>query len=396
MVGQWPLVAIFMNKYTSHQRPRQGGVLIVVVGLSVMILALTMTYITRIRSSGDETRLVIEEAQARLMLHAALMYLQEGSRIGWSDRALETGSGVISSGWRGQIGLSTFASVSGVRDHGGETFGWTDLRTGWLGPLAARDPATGAIPAPRWWTDHSSKPYDPLPNDNALPAVPDRVWPCPGAVVRCEMYRETRPPHAILGIANPNPLRPRDAVYGDPGFDTPWSTRPAADLVYNADYLGALDPQPVAATWNEFDSGNRTAIEATRNIAWFRIYREVLADHDNDGTPWYDSVAVVDTVHRSKNWNVFVITAGSGASRGYRDWGEVPAGLFVDEQHFDEVRARERLLWFRVEWSGMQGGSWSATAEARNGKDPDADQQTNSDEVAGFTARSFGGHFTWI
>jgi hypothetical protein len=215
-------------------------------------------------------------------------------------------------------------------------------------------------------------------------------------VVRCELYREIRPPHAILSIANPNPLRPGDAVYGDPNFDTTWASRPAADLVYNAEYLGALDPQPVASAWNDFDNGNRTAIESTRNLAWFRIYREVLADHDNDGTPWYDTVGVVDAAHRSKNWNVFIITAGAGASRGYRHWSDVPAGLFIDEQHFNDVRSRERLLWFRVEWSGMQGGSWAATAEARNATDPDADQQTNSDEVAGFTARSFGGHFTWI
>ena len=124
---------------------RDGAVLIIVVGLSMVLLGLSVTFMMRMRSEAQETQIVVAEAQARLMLHAGLMYLQEASRLGWGE----------------------------------ETYGWTDIRDGGLGPRQSRNlkfrtdvlgnptgtdvdggidgtfstgaPADYNIPAPIWW-----------------------------------------------------------------------------------------------------------------------------------------------------------------------------------------------------------------------------------------------------
>lgn len=374
---------------------RRGSILIVVVGLSVMLLSLLITYLGRIQTSGSESRTLLSEAQARIMLTAALMYLQESSRLGWSSEAVET-VGATTIGWRGDPAAPI--SVSAVRDTGGETYGWTDVRTGWLGPLGARDAASEAIPVPRWWTRMTSRPYVPLADDADLPPPAERQWPCPGAVVRCPVQRLERPPYAIMGLGAPNPLRPADAVPGVSGFDTSWGARNPATLVYGPDYIGALDPQPAsgADTWAAFAAGNPLPIDSTSQTAWFRIYRELLADHDNDGIPAFDRVAITDPGHQVRNWNIFIIAVGAGGTRGYRRYEDAPSGLFIDRRHFTDLRAAERIAWYRVEWSAQSGGSWDAQIYGRGGIGAEADQQADPTAIADATARSFGGSFSWI
>jgi len=389
-----------MSEFPTTGPGRRGSFLIVVVGLSVMALSLSLTYFIRITTSVDEASVLLREGQMRLALHAAAMYVQESSRLGWSDEARETSPITNAQGWRGH-GAATPVQVGGVTDRGGETFGWTDVRTGWLGPLGPRDPATGAIPAPRWW--RGSQPYRPLPDDSELPSGADRVWPCPGAVVRCELHRLVRPPYAVMGLAAPNPLRPAIA-YGHVDFDLNWTENRA--LWDGPEYIGALDPQPAAGadTWNDYRAGVRIPVSGTENAAWFRVYRETLADHDNDGVPFYDHVAIVDAGHQVKNWNVFVITAGAGATRGYRTYAEAPPGLFIDSAHFAQLRAAESIAWYRVEWSGQAGGSWDPavtgwsddTSDSRRDLVGTLSLQANAKTIAGFTARSFGGHFRWV
>src|SRR5205814_615728 len=103
---------------------RTGTVLIIVVGIASIILVLSAAFFSRMRSDGEETALVVRDGQARIMLTAALQYLQETSRIGWQD--------------------------PGGADRGEECWGWTDVRDGSLGPRGPRK-ENGKLPVPAWW-----------------------------------------------------------------------------------------------------------------------------------------------------------------------------------------------------------------------------------------------------
>ena len=52
---------------------RQGTILIIVAGISGLIAALSVVFLTRMRSDVTETAAIVQEAQARLMLTAACM-----------------------------------------------------------------------------------------------------------------------------------------------------------------------------------------------------------------------------------------------------------------------------------------------------------------------------------
>jgi hypothetical protein len=114
----------------------------------------------------------------------------------------------------------------------------------------------------------------------------------------------------------------------------------------------------------------------------------VQADHDNDGVPAYDRVALYDPRNPAlKNWNVFIVACGSGGTRGYRFWDSAdlqnweakngyPAGTVsrgqefaadspafqgvMDVDSFHGLLARSRVIWFRVEWTALQGGGWDS------------------------------------
>lgn len=398
-------------------RSRQGVVLIVVTGLAMVLLGIAVSFMLRMRADSLETRTLVAEAQARVMLHAAMMYLQETSRIGWGD----------------------------------EAHGWTDLRDGSLGPRPPRNfsPASttgAAIPPPSWWKV-TWGPYIASPTDAQLPPDNVRSWPCPGSVARCPMAVPVQAPYATQMRYAYNPVRfPAGApAYGQAGWDTAWINATTgndpvtgvatsrywpvawADDIFDPSQgsTGVLDPQPQADVWRDpaytgapgqtpdFISGAidpaaaagdwthvvddgvtsttvRLAVrDGTENVCWFRIYREVQADHDGlplaDPFPKYDRVVLYDAANPTlKNWNVFLIACGSGPSRGYRFWDEadiadwesangVPAGTVTRGQElasaspifaglvasdFHAMRAATRVLWYRVEWSPMQGGGW--------------------------------------
>jgi hypothetical protein len=81
-------------------KARRGALLIVVVGLCALMAALAFSFLVRMRSDAEEAQRLSQDIQARAMLSAALMYVQETSRLGWK----------------------------------GETFGWRDVRDGMAGP----------------------------------------------------------------------------------------------------------------------------------------------------------------------------------------------------------------------------------------------------------------------
>ncbi|HYE04088.1 MAG TPA: hypothetical protein VEL07_01095 [Planctomycetota bacterium] len=131
--------------------PRHGAVLIVVAGLAAVIAAMALAFLARMRADADDSAVLVREVQARLMLAAALQYVNESGRLG----------------------------------HGEEAFGWRDVRSGLPGPrdlfgrkLYVGDDLTGI--------------------GGAFPAV--------GGVARCPVQRLIRPPYAIRQDLVPNPI----------------------------------------------------------------------------------------------------------------------------------------------------------------------------------------------
>jgi hypothetical protein len=136
---------------------RLGSVLIVVVGLSALFLSLSLMFIARMQGEAQESQMMQQEAQARIMLNAGLHYVQETSRLGWDDPA--------------------------TPEHE-EAFGWIDVRDG--------------QPGPRGFIGQ-----DLAPVTNRFPA--------PGFAARCPMFVLERPPFALRTTFAYNPA-PRDAT----------------------------------------------------------------------------------------------------------------------------------------------------------------------------------------
>ncbi|HYE04960.1 MAG TPA: hypothetical protein VEL07_05485 [Planctomycetota bacterium] len=142
---------------------RRATVLIIVAGVAAMLAGITVAFLTRMRSDADENRQTQQEFQARIMLSAALQYVQETARLGW----------------------------------GAEAYGWTDRRTGASGP---RD---------RF----------------GVPLGAGSAFPAPGAdAARCEAFVMRRPPFAISPrtALNPvllDPARPWSEILGLTAFD---------------------------------------------------------------------------------------------------------------------------------------------------------------------------------
>jgi hypothetical protein len=394
-------------------------VLLVVVGLAATLATLAIALIVNMRSDTRESSAILHQAQSRIMLSAALAYLQESSRVGWD------GVGGVGSGTTG------------------ETFGWTDARDGALGPRGARPPAGGnpvdangcnldpapAATVPSWWTrlygpagsmgiTRAYRPYlssadeaDPA----IFPAPALRRWPLPGSAVRCDMPVWQRPPYAIKPIYAPNPFRP-PVAYGDPAWTATWKSQTGMNVNWlrdtfdaNQGALGMLDPQPVAEEWPAFAVGDGELRPATRGAAWFRIYRELLSDHDNNRSNdvdydilggvasaiqarSYDTVALYDPADATsspplRNYSVFVIACGAGGSRGFRWWSlsridprralepmtAEESKLFPNEAVFNLARQGEVVRWFRVEHSArVQPGMGEQSKRiAYEGNDPE-------------------------
>lgn len=318
---------------------RSGALLIIVTGMAALVLSLGLAFLSVMRADGRHTLAVVQDAQARAMLQAAKAYILESSRIGWGDQ---------------------------------ETLGWNDIRNHAVGPIPIdRDPwaGPGDEPEHRVWTAGQ--------------------WPAPGSVLRAPMRVWTRPPFAVRpGIRNPVVAYPSAAdlpngsgIYDHASGDgrmvlqnhngMNWTGASLADSwrlgqFRNPDPQPLVDPATVA--WAQ---GDRLPRIRSQHLAWFRIYRETAADHDGDGVPFYD---VVDCNGGSSpgrngearahppNASIFLVTCGAGASLGFRDWAEVVAAGATEvfnheESQFNLVRSSETILWYRLEWTPMIGGS---------------------------------------
>lgn len=340
---------------------RHGTVLIIVVGLAALLLSSYLVIAAQLRTDATDGQILLRDAQARIMLPSALGFIIESARLG-------------------QV-------------NGQECFGWTDLRDGGAGP---RGPAAadGSLP----------------------PEVPAGRWPGLGSVFRADLAMFQRPPCAVqltraynpvavpenwlqdyeravdpattllakiidpvesgdrtLGAIPPNPpntssnpdswywTEERDPwrVPTDLGLGVHWG-RAWSEIVKPMDefqprFHQALTPQPVANTFTEHLAGDLTPRPESVGRSWFRVRRLAPAQYDgNPGDAWFDSVPLT-------GYGVFLITCGAGGTRGFRDWAEVQSenaeDIFLgDRQFFEQLRATERLLWFRCEWSGFIGG----------------------------------------
>lgn len=86
---------------------RRGTLLIIVAGISALLMSMALVYVVNMRSDLEESNLLMRESQARLVLIAALQYIQESSRLGWDNPA--------------------------TPEHE-EAYGWADVRDGSAGP----------------------------------------------------------------------------------------------------------------------------------------------------------------------------------------------------------------------------------------------------------------------
>lgn len=64
---------------------RRGGILVIAVGLSVLLMILSLSFFVRMRNEAASSNLVVRDVQARIMLHAANSYIMEAARLGYAQ-----------------------------------------------------------------------------------------------------------------------------------------------------------------------------------------------------------------------------------------------------------------------------------------------------------------------
>ncbi len=195
-----------------------------------------------------------------------------------------------------------------------EAYGWIDVRDGSVGP-SIDDGGDAQVPVPVWSPT--------LVEDRDGNGGSDRpAWPAPGSVARCPMYVMQRPPFAIRLTVACNPISDPTS----PDFGIP--------------YLKYRDPLPVVDDAVDHWAGDTAPRPTSLDLGWFRVYREAAA-------------AIVPAPSAAAR---FVVSCGSGSSRGFRDWDEVrgasaTASFGGDRLLFDAAVAAESRMWYRVEWS---------------------------------------------
>jgi len=336
---------------------RRGSILVLVAGISALLAAMTMAFIINIRNESEEVRSLECYTQNRIMLHAALSYIQESSRLGYGSKA---------SGTRDPYLPAATANT--------EAYGWLDVRgavmalnagkTANTGPYAQYDAnrPTVFMPVDLAAAIAAGLPASPLArkgytweqirtnsggtfNPNPWPLWEPFDWRDLDIPIhlrragRFPVYAVERPPFAVGLDAAPNPI-------GGPWKYRSTVVRPADANGYPLQILPDTAPITIQEAtpstyydlWRDGDLRMRTE---SANRSWFRLFR--------DGP------------------TTFVITVGSGGSKGFKNWSEVldPDGdpmtndsqvaLFPDAATFEEMLSSEQLQWFRCEWTPRIG-----------------------------------------
>lgn len=152
-----PIRALSSHVATPHRR---GTLLIIVAGISALLMSMAMVFLINMRSDVEESNLLMQEAQARLVLIAGLQYIQEASRLGWD---------------------------SPLTPEHEEAFGWADVRDGSAGPK-----------------DRNGVPLYEV-GSGRFPDIG-------GKAARFPLFVMERPPFALKQsfVYNPLPMRPAD------------------------------------------------------------------------------------------------------------------------------------------------------------------------------------------
>lgn len=287
---------------------RSGTILIIVAALSALLASLAITFLARMRSDVEESRLIMQHAQAKLMLAAACNYVQEASRMGY-DRFDQSNPART---------MNKRGDMPNLPIHE-EAFGWIDVRDGRTGPR-----------------DRMGMPFFPDPaNPNEV--VRDS-WPGIGGHVRCPMHRMAIPPWAVQLTAAPNAMERNSASpdYFYPLLKNPdplpvvpnmWSTETRAMVPHP---MKAMSADERRGYYMAFSMGDKTPVMDSTGRAWFRLYRDGPA--------------------------TFIATCGAGATEGFKDWDEVttrgnPEQFNNDPSLFNTLKASEIRLWYRLEWT---------------------------------------------
>ena len=285
---------------------RRGSLLIVVVGVASLLAVTATAALLRVQSDARANRIVMQEAQCRLALTAALHFLLETSRLGHHDSE--------------------------------EAYGWVDIRDGLPGPRTA-----------------------------SVTSIGGGNWPALGSTLRADLYAKERPPYAIE--QNPAPAAVNFEVDRSAmktflereGSGVDWDTTSNTELnsIWSSAVSGPRNemletPRPAVDAWSDFIAGDNTPRAASLGRGWFRIYREPQ-DWSLNGPVFTDSSrGAGDFLPGS----TFIVTVGAGASRGFRNWAEAnTSGLFPSQAVFDRIRAAERIMRFRVRWVPNVGGN---------------------------------------
>jgi hypothetical protein len=266
---------------------RAGTVLIIVSALSALLVSLSLTFLTRVRSDVEEGEIQFQLAQARVTLVSACQYIQEASRIGWG-------------------------ATSGT-EHA-ETFGWLDVRDGTLGP---RISAASSVPPPS-----GNRPADPGGDGNARFPI--------GVPQRFDLYVQEVPPFAISMSATYNPVSTSAPDNGRAYLRYP-DPQPARAL----NQWAGTPANPAAgvtdAGFAAWTTGDPTPRQATVGRTWFRLVRE----------PTGSVFTVTCGAGGSRGFRSWAEVQAANET----------ALFHGDETLFHSLRASELRLWYRVEWS---------------------------------------------
>jgi hypothetical protein len=205
-------------------RGRQGTILIIVAAMSALLASMALTFLVRMRSDVEESRLVMQETQAQIMLTAACNFIMEKSRLGWNPAP--------------PPGLAH----SPIHR---EAFGWVDVRNGQPGP---RDETGEIIGTPNT--------TDPM-GENVPDSWVDLALPPNDRPARREpMFVMIRPPYAVMPTVATNPVE----LTGTNGLK-PVLVNP--------------DPTPVAASGmlEDYARGDKRPDPGRKASAWFRVWR---------------------------------------------------------------------------------------------------------------------------